>query len=117
MSRRESAGTPTAFCHSAQGCEARATLGNRDGKFTTPTGLRPRVLLMRFPRGQNPVGVHGFVGLVTQGSLRRGAAAATLGCGTERRWRSSAPIESLASLSQLEAEIQQGMKELEGMLK
>ena len=117
MSRGESAGTPTAFCHPAQGCEARATLGNRDGKFTTPTGLRPLVLLMQFQGGQNPVGVHGFVGRVTQGSLRRGAAAATLGCGTERRWRSSAPIESLAGLGQLEAEIQQGMKELEEMLK
>ena len=72
---------------------------------------------MRFPRGQNPVGVHGFVGLVTQGSFRCGAAAATLGYVPQRRWRSIAPIESLASLSQLEAEIQQGMKELESMLR
>jgi len=69
------------------------------------------------PRGQNPVGVHGFIGRLTQGSLRRGAAAATLGCGSERRWRSSPLGEILKALGQLEAEIQQGMKALEGMLK
>ena len=33
--------TPTAFRPSAQGCEARATLGNRRRKITTPTGLWP----------------------------------------------------------------------------
>ena len=109
-------GTPTAFRHTAQGCEARATLGNRREKFTTPTGLRP-FGMMQYARGQNPVGVHGFVGRLTQGSLRRRAAAATLGCGPERRWRSRPPGEILKALGQLEAEIQQGMKELEGMLK
>ena len=118
--------TPTAFRPPAQGCacravaqrrrKARATLGNRWKKFTTPTGLRPFVWIPRIPRGQNPVGVHGFVGRLTQGSLRRRAAAATLGCGPERRWRSSPPSEILKALGQLEAEIQQGMKELEGML-
>jgi hypothetical protein len=68
-------------------------------------------------RGQNPVGVHDFVGWLTQGSLRRWAAAATLGFEAERRWRSWPPGEILKSLAKLEAEIQHGMKELEGMLK
>jgi hypothetical protein len=109
--------TPTAFCPPAQGCDAGATLGNRREKFTTPTGLRPFARMSQSPRGQNPVGVHGFVGRLTQSSLRRRAAAATLGWGPERRWRSAAPGEILKALGQLEAEIQQGMKELEGMLK
>ena len=112
------------------------------------------------------------MGRLTQGSLRRGAAAATLGWGPERRWRSSSvrsaifvavrpirftklrrsgikwcdgdmpprwgwelfldagfykdaaptglahrpPGEIPKSPSQLEAEIQQAMKELKGML-
>ena len=117
MNRRAHARTPTAFRPPAQGCEARATLGNRRRKFTTPTGLRPFARIPQCGCGQNPVGVQGFVGWLTQGSLRRRAAAATLGFGTERRWRSSPPDEILKALGQLEAEIQQGMKELEGMLK
>ena len=40
-----------------------------------------------------------------------------MGCGPERRWRSSPPGEILKALGHLEAEIQPGMKELEGMLK
>ena len=34
-------GTPTAFCHSAQGCAERATLGNGCNLGTTLKGLRP----------------------------------------------------------------------------
>ena len=32
-------GIPTGFCPPAQGCEERATLGNRRIEITTPTGL------------------------------------------------------------------------------
>ena len=109
--------TPTAFRPPAQGCEARATLGNGRHKSTTPTGLWPGLDVVRYGRGQNPVGVHGIVGWLTQGSLRRVAAAATLGCRPERRWRSAAPDEILKSLAKVETEIQQGIKELEGMLR
>jgi hypothetical protein len=33
-------GIPTGFCPPAQGCEERATLGNRRTRISTPTGLR-----------------------------------------------------------------------------
>ena len=91
--------------------EPRATLGNRREGFTSPTGLRPIEPATRKPHGRNPVGVQGFVGRLTQGSLRRRAAAATLGIETERRWRSAAPCEILKSLGQLEVETQLGMKD------
>jgi len=57
----------------------------------------------------------GWSGLMdkSQGS----ACRATLGWMMERRWRSSPPREILKALGKLEAEIQQGMKELKGMLK
>ena len=51
------------------------------------------------------------------GDSQGSACRATLGWMIERRWRSSPPGEILKALGQLEAEIQQGMKELEGMLK
>ena len=72
-------GTPTAFHHSAQGCEERATLGTGQQIETTPTGLHPASQIPRRPSGWNPVGVHDYFGTQTQGSLRRFAAAATLG--------------------------------------
>ena len=93
--------TPTAFRPPAQGCDAGATLGNRRIKITTPTGLCPFVRTPHCPRGQNSVGVHALTGPVTQGSLRRVAASATLGYGPDSRWRSRPPDETLIALDHL----------------
>ncbi len=76
--RRDSVRIPKGFRNKAQGCEARATLGNPSNTDTTLKGLRP---LPRTTR-HNPVGVGIVLGTFTQGSR----SAPTLGWWTQSRW-------------------------------
>jgi hypothetical protein len=109
--------TPTAFHPSAQGCRSRhavkATLGLRSKIFMNPNGVLINWDAFGMRELMQPR--WGCSGLLddSQGS----ACRATLGWMIERRWRSRPPGEMLKALVQLEAENQQGMKELEGMLK
>ena len=80
------AGIPTGFGHKAQGCEERATLGNRPRTFTTPTGLRhPATRTTPQPRWGC-----GHFSKSTQGS----SFLATLGLVTQSRWDCSAAAPS-----------------------
>jgi hypothetical protein len=109
--------TPTAFQRSAQGCRSRhaakATLGSRFNNFPNPNG----VLINSTMFGSGDMMQPRWGWFDFSGDSQGSACRATLGWMMESRWRSAAPGEILKSLSQLEAEIQQGMKELEGMLK
>ena len=80
---KQAARIPTGFRLKAQGCEARATLGNRHPKFHNPNGVAALPFPM-FPcwRGHNPVGVDGFYSTLTQGS----SSLATLGWRTQSLW-------------------------------
>jgi hypothetical protein len=70
---------PTGLCHAAQGCEARATLGQRFALSSTPRGLRHLAPVEPQPRwGYADWGL-------TQGS----SCLATLGFKPESRWDSS----------------------------
>ncbi len=117
MKRHVHRGTPTAFHHSAQGCRSReaakATLGSRPKITMNPNGVPSARTARDWGRGIQPRWGCFDLMVGSQGS----SCLATLGWMMERRWRSSPPGEILKALGQLEAEIQQGMKELEGMLK
>ena len=76
---------PTGLCNPAQGCEARATLGQRFAASSTPTGLR-RVA----PGGPQPRWGWADSGRLTQGS----SGLATLGFGPESRWDSAKKFRS-----------------------
>src|SRR5882672_2127791 len=69
---------PKGFGNKAQGCEARATLGQPGRKPTTPTGLRHA----RGDRRLNPVGVGMILTAISQGS----SCLATLGWRTQSLW-------------------------------
>jgi hypothetical protein len=69
---------PKGFRPTAQGCEARATLGKCTADTTTPTGLRTEA-----ERAATPLGL-GTGRMVSQGS----SCLATLGFGAESRWDS-----------------------------
>ena len=73
---------PEGLCPSAQGWEARATLGKGGQKVSTPTGL----CLYAHGRGLNPVGVEDSFATLSQGS----SFLTTLGFEPESRWDSSA---------------------------
>jgi hypothetical protein len=82
------ASIPKGLHLSAQGCEERATLGQRLPKATTPTGLRPFGTTGRARTNGtclNPVGVGFFLFHFTQGS----SFLATLGFAPESRWDSN----------------------------
>ena len=74
---------PTGFRPKAQGCEQRATLGNRRHDIHNPNGV-VAISYASFPRRRcrNPVGVGGFFSMFTQGS----SFLATLGFGTQSLW-------------------------------
>ncbi len=76
--RRDCDRIPTGFRNQAQGCAARATLGQPSETDTTLKGLRPS------PHNghHNPVGVGIVLGTFTQGSR----SAPTLGWWTQSRW-------------------------------
>ena len=85
---RSAAGIPKGFWNKAQGCEARATLGQPGQKPTTPTGLRHPHRSRRL----NPVGVGIILTVISQGSscprLRFATAwhVATLGWRAKSLW-------------------------------
>ena len=73
---------PKGFCHSAQGCEQRATLGKPLKMFSTPTGVvAGEMRAVRNRNGRNRVAVGDVCWMLTQGS----SFLATLGFGTESR--------------------------------
>ena len=74
---------PTGFRPQAQGCEARATLGNRCDEFLNPIGV-VAVSSASFPcrRRRNPIGVGFHFAPFTQGS----SSLATLGYTTQSLW-------------------------------
>ncbi len=82
---------PTGLQHSAQGCEARATLGMSGQSLPTPTGLQH----LRHACGCNPVGVEEKFHDLSQGS----SYLATLGCTTESRWDSAADFRAPSPLN------------------
>jgi hypothetical protein len=78
---------PTGLRPLAQGCEGRATLGQRFWNRTTPTGLR-RVYCVS---GYNPVGVVRAGRGISQGS----SCLATLGFGPESLWDSAVTAKTI----------------------
>lgn len=76
---------PTGFRRKAQGCAARATLGNRIKNAINPNGV---AAWFRAHRTQPRWGCGLFI-IVTQGSR----VAATLDFGTESRWDSQSERE------------------------
>ena len=79
----QAARIPTGFRLKAQGCEARATLGNqREGTGNPNEVAAVPFTLVPFRRGHNPFGVGGFFATATQGS----SCLATLGYKTQSLW-------------------------------
>jgi hypothetical protein len=84
LKRRERrAPIPKGLCPPAQGCEERATLGQRPKKFTNRNAVAA-IPFSSAVRGicHNPVGVGDDLIPFTQGS----SCVATLGCMTQSRW-------------------------------
>ena len=76
---------PKGFRNKAQGCEARATLGQPGQRSTTPTGLRHATPC------HNPVGVGYGIAHISQGS----SCLATLGGRSQSLWDWPQPLAKL----------------------
>ena len=77
-----SRGIPKGFWPKAQGCEERATLGNRRAHLTTPKGLWPKVARVRIRIGRNRFAVGDFLPTMSRGS----SCLATPGWRSQSLW-------------------------------
>src|SRR6266516_3336921 len=81
--KRDHPGIPTGFWPTAQGCEARATLGGRDNQIINPNGVVTSMPPESGGRAcHNPVGVVNVSTTFSQGS----SSLATLGFVSQSLW-------------------------------